>query len=222
MGQTPCSMNTDGEEWVCPCTRQKHAMPDEYAMASPMDRQTFQGLGLEQKGSQGMQKSYEQLEAICDEILATAASQQKIRDSLDSLKPLAGDLEVVAWEKWLVAHKAARGYLFKVDGGQSHEVVLTHKENEWSLWLDGQVRKHMKHSGYTNCNASDNHNFRLREALRSGKPLDMTMKMNWSHALGEWQYTLTVNGVEVPERWRRGKPMCTGPIPEVPHLNAMS
>eukprot|EP00971_Amphidinium_carterae_P225253 4467852-Amphidinium_carterae.1 len=39
------------------------------------------------------------------------------------------------------------------------------EENEWSLWLDGQVRKHMKHSGYTNCNASDNHNFRLREAI---------------------------------------------------------
>mmetsp|Transcript_52078 Transcript_52078/g.123998 ORF Transcript_52078/g.123998 Transcript_52078/m.123998 type:complete len:208 (-) Transcript_52078:61-684(-) len=206
MGQAPCSLNDHGEEeWCCDIARHKPIAHDEYANTV--------GPSLQQSPEQ-------QLEAMCDEVLPNAAmAQYSLRDSVDSMKTCADDLNGLAWEKWLNEKDAVRAYRFKVKGADKHEVVLSHKDSEWNLWLDGTRRKTYKHGLYTDCTTSDNHNFRLREALRSGKPLDMTMSMHWSHVHGVWKYTLNVNGVVVPECWTRKKALDMRTLPEVPALS---
>jgi len=93
--------------------------------------------------------------------------------------------------------------------GAVHEVQVSHKECIWQVIFDGRVVERAVHKLKDN-----NSEVSFRLEVDSGQRLDAVLKMTWNSLAMVWRYTLTVQGVEIPLYWSKGK----GDIVPAPEL----
>lgn len=91
-----------------------------------------------------------------------------------------------------------RKFRFQLEG-QIHEVTLAHSEDIWQIALNGAMIERQAHTWKDNdAHAS------FDVPTQTGLKLPGTFDMKWITRKFVWQYTMTINGVNVPPCWVKG------------------